>query len=73
MFKIAFLSKCIKQDLQYVTTELGIQDAENLRIIKLKNAIVANDEYEGIFVKVYLNPVIEDRKMKENCIKIKSI
>lgn len=54
---MTFLSKGIKQYLQHVAIELGIQGVQNLRVIELKNAIVAIDGYEEEFVKGYLDSI----------------
>lgn len=43
---MVFLSKGSKQDLQHIATELEIKNVGNLRVIELKNAIVAADGYE---------------------------
>ncbi|GBO03899.1 hypothetical protein AVEN_224504-1 [Araneus ventricosus] len=58
---MAFLGKARKEDLIILARELGEEVTPDLKIIDLRNLIVASTNYEMEFVKELLNTVISER------------
>ncbi|GBM35753.1 Retrovirus-related Pol polyprotein from transposon 17.6 [Araneus ventricosus] len=58
---MAFLGKARKEDLIILARELGEEVTPDLKIIDLRNLIVASTNYEMEFVKELLNTVISQR------------
>ncbi|GBM52427.1 hypothetical protein AVEN_21845-1 [Araneus ventricosus] len=58
---MAFLGKARKEDLIILARELGEEVTSDLKIIDLRNLIVASTNYEMEFVKELLNTVISQR------------
>ncbi|GBN45785.1 hypothetical protein AVEN_189627-1 [Araneus ventricosus] len=58
---MAFLGKVSKEDLIILARELGEEVTPDLKIIGLRNLIVASTNYEMKFVKELLNTVISQR------------
>ncbi|GBM19609.1 hypothetical protein AVEN_197207-1 [Araneus ventricosus] len=58
---MAFLGKSRKEDLIILARELGEEVTPDLKIIDLRNLIVASTNYEVEFVKELLNTVISQR------------
>ena len=58
---MAFLGKEIKSDLQHAAAEFRM---ENLKVIKLKNTILAAINNEEEFMKEFLNLAIKEHKNK---------
>ncbi|GBL99603.1 hypothetical protein AVEN_68861-1 [Araneus ventricosus] len=58
---MAFLGKARKEDLIIFARELGEEVTPDLKIIDLRNLIVASTNYEMEFVKELLNTVISER------------
>ncbi|GBN40852.1 hypothetical protein AVEN_204106-1 [Araneus ventricosus] len=58
---MAFLGKARKEDVIILDRELGEEFTPDLKIIDLRNLIVASTNYEMEFVKELLNTVIPQR------------
>ncbi|GFS59038.1 hypothetical protein TNCV_69381 [Trichonephila clavipes] len=60
--EIAFLGKGSKVDLQYMATEMGVEDVLGLKVMELRMAIVNSKNFDEEFCREFLNTIIEERK-----------
>ncbi|GFW93338.1 hypothetical protein TNCV_2604561 [Trichonephila clavipes] len=62
---MAFLGKGLKVDLQYMATEMEVEDVLGLKVMELRRAIVNSKNFDEEFCREFLNTIIEERKRKE--------
>ncbi|GFW45805.1 retrovirus-related Pol polyprotein from transposon 297 [Trichonephila clavipes] len=62
---MAFLGKGSKVDLQYMATEMGVEDVLGLKVMELRRAIVNSKNFDEEFCREFLNTIIEEQKRKE--------
>ncbi|GFT08899.1 hypothetical protein TNCV_4104151 [Trichonephila clavipes] len=62
---MAFLGKGSKVDLQYMATEMGVEDVLGMRVFELRDAILNSKYFDEEFCRKFLNTIIEERKRKE--------
>ncbi|GFX96844.1 hypothetical protein TNCV_1648791 [Trichonephila clavipes] len=62
---MAFLEKGSKVDLQYMATEMGVEDVLGMRVFELRDAILNSKYFDKEFCREFLNTIIEERKRKE--------
>ncbi|GFX32587.1 splicing factor 3B subunit 2 [Trichonephila clavipes] len=62
---MAFLGKGSKVDLQYMATEMGIEDVLGIRVFELRDAILNSEYFDEEFRRELLNTIIEERERKE--------
>ncbi|GFV90910.1 hypothetical protein TNCV_3616721 [Trichonephila clavipes] len=61
---MAFLGKGSKVDLQYMATEMGVEDVLGMRVFELRDAILNSEYFDEEFCREFLNTIIEERKGK---------
>ncbi|GFX63199.1 hypothetical protein TNCV_3895241 [Trichonephila clavipes] len=61
---MAFLGKGSKVDLQYMATEMGVEDVLGLRVFELRDSILNSEYFDEEFCREFLNTIIEERKGK---------
>ncbi|GFW32830.1 hypothetical protein TNCV_1773991 [Trichonephila clavipes] len=59
-----FLGEGSKVDLQYMATEMRIEDVLGLRVFELRDAILNSEYFDEEFCREFLNTIIEERKGK---------
>ncbi|GFW21048.1 hypothetical protein TNCV_2702881 [Trichonephila clavipes] len=62
---MAFLGKGSKVDLQYMATEMGVEDVLGMRVFELRDAVLNNKDFDEEFCREFLNTIIEERERKE--------
>ncbi|GFS61853.1 hypothetical protein TNCV_4345571 [Trichonephila clavipes] len=62
---MAFLGKGSKVDLQYMATEMGVEDVLGMRVFELRVAILNSKDFDEEFCRGFLNTIIEERARKE--------
>ncbi|GFV45736.1 uncharacterized protein TNCV_2409191 [Trichonephila clavipes] len=62
---MAFLGKGSKVDLQYMATEMGVEDVLGMRVFELRVAILNSKDFDEEFCREFLNTIIEERERKE--------
>ncbi|GFW09067.1 uncharacterized protein TNCV_3081591 [Trichonephila clavipes] len=62
---MAFLEKGSKVDLQYMATEMGVENVLGMRVFELRDAILNSEYFDEEFCREFLNTIIEERKRKE--------
>ncbi|GFS99991.1 hypothetical protein TNCV_4196691 [Trichonephila clavipes] len=62
---MAFLGKGSKVDLQYMATEMGVEDVLGMRVFELRIAILNSKDFDEEFCREFLNTIIEERERKE--------
>ncbi|GFX09798.1 hypothetical protein TNCV_653971 [Trichonephila clavipes] len=62
--EMAFLGKGSKVDLQYMATEMGVEDVLGMRVFELRDAILNSEYFDEEFCREFLNTIIEERKGK---------
>ncbi|GFW07349.1 uncharacterized protein TNCV_865211 [Trichonephila clavipes] len=62
---MAFLGKGSKVDLQYMATEMGVEDVLGMRVFELRDAILNSEYFNEEFCREFLNTIIEERERKE--------
>ncbi|GFW69437.1 hypothetical protein TNCV_487861 [Trichonephila clavipes] len=61
---MAFLGKGSKVDLQYMATEMGVEDVLGLRVFELRDAILNSEYFDEEYCREFLNTIIEEWKGK---------
>ncbi|GFW83614.1 hypothetical protein TNCV_2204631 [Trichonephila clavipes] len=59
---MAFLGKGSKVELQYIATEMGVEDVLGMRVFELRDAILNSEYFDEEFCREFLNTIIEERK-----------
>ncbi|GFV08801.1 hypothetical protein TNCV_2618881 [Trichonephila clavipes] len=62
---MAFLGKGSKVDLQYMATEMGVEDVLGIRVFELRVAILNSKDFDEEFCRKFLNTIIEEHERKE--------
>ncbi|GFX87539.1 hypothetical protein TNCV_1330711 [Trichonephila clavipes] len=62
---MAFLGKGSKVDLQYMATEMGVEDVLGMRVFELRDAVLKSEYFDEEFCREFLNTIIEERERKE--------
>ncbi|GFX76209.1 hypothetical protein TNCV_1233471 [Trichonephila clavipes] len=62
---MTFLGKGSKVDMQYMATEMGIEDVLGMRAFELRDASLNNEYFDEEFCREFLNTIIEERERKE--------
>ncbi|GFW16196.1 hypothetical protein TNCV_4263611 [Trichonephila clavipes] len=62
---MAFLEKGSKVDLQYMATEMGVEDVLGMRVFELRDAILKSKYFDEEFCREFLNTIIKERERKE--------
>ncbi|GFU41430.1 hypothetical protein TNCV_2171831 [Trichonephila clavipes] len=62
---MAFLGKGSKVDLQYMATEMGVEDVLGMRVFELRDIILNSEYFDEEFCREFLNTIIEERERKE--------
>ncbi|GFT13468.1 uncharacterized protein TNCV_2515171 [Trichonephila clavipes] len=62
---MAFLGKGSKVDLQYMATEMGVEDVLGMRVFELRDVILNSEYFDEEFCREFLNTIIEERERKE--------
>ncbi|GFT68148.1 hypothetical protein TNCV_372871 [Trichonephila clavipes] len=62
---MAFLEKGSKVDLQYIATEMRVEDVLGMRVFELRDAILNSEYFNEVFCRKFLNTIIEERERKE--------
>ncbi|GFX70548.1 hypothetical protein TNCV_875221 [Trichonephila clavipes] len=62
---MAFLGKGTKVDLQYMTTEMGVEDVLGMRVFELRDAILNSEYFDEEFCREFLNTIVGKREIKE--------
>ncbi|GFY03866.1 hypothetical protein TNCV_1196461 [Trichonephila clavipes] len=62
---MAFLGKGSKVDLQYMATEMGVEDVLGMRVFELRVAILNSKDFDEEFCREFLNTIIQERERKE--------
>ncbi|GFU48907.1 hypothetical protein TNCV_3209111 [Trichonephila clavipes] len=52
---MAFLGKGSKVDLQYMATEMGVEDVPGMRVFELRDAILNSEYFDEEFCREFLN------------------
>ncbi|GFV56474.1 hypothetical protein TNCV_2209401 [Trichonephila clavipes] len=63
---MAFLGKGSKVDLQYMATEMRVEDVLGMRVFELRDAILNSEYFDKEFCREFLNTIIEERERKED-------
>ncbi|GFS51591.1 hypothetical protein TNCV_550011 [Trichonephila clavipes] len=61
---MAFLGKGSKVDLQYMATEMGVEDVLGMRVFELRVAILNSKDFDEEFCREFLNTLIEEHERK---------
>ena len=61
---MTYLARGLKEDLQTLAEDLGVDVQPNFRVIDLKNAILGSTGYDEEFCKERLNTIMSVRKEK---------
>ncbi|GFT78380.1 hypothetical protein TNCV_655881 [Trichonephila clavipes] len=62
---MTFLGKGSKVDLQYMDTEMGVEDVLGMRVFELRDAILNSEYFDEEFCREFLNTIIEEHERKE--------
>ncbi|GFW39905.1 hypothetical protein TNCV_5115881 [Trichonephila clavipes] len=62
---MAFLGKGSKVGLQYMATEIWVEDVLGMRVFELRDAILNSKNFDEAFCREFLNTIIEEWKRKE--------
>ncbi|GFV94497.1 hypothetical protein TNCV_3047901 [Trichonephila clavipes] len=62
---MVFLGKGSKVDLQYMATEMGVEDVLGMRVFELRDDTLNSEYFDEEFCREFLNTIIEERERKE--------
>ncbi|GFY13437.1 hypothetical protein TNCV_1803081 [Trichonephila clavipes] len=62
---MGFLEKGSKVDLQYMATEMGVEDVLGKRVFEFTDAIFNSKYFDEEFCREFLNSIIEEHKRNE--------
>ncbi|GFY12255.1 hypothetical protein TNCV_283581 [Trichonephila clavipes] len=62
---MTFLGKGSKVGVQYMATEMGVEDVLGMRVFELRDAILNSEYFDVEFCREVLNTIIEERERKE--------
>ncbi|GFU14033.1 hypothetical protein TNCV_1580431 [Trichonephila clavipes] len=62
---MAFLGKGSKVGLQYMATEMRVEDVLGMRVFEMRDAISNSEYFDEEFCRVFLNTIIEESERKE--------